>query len=647
MSVINFNLNDEYLNALNKEADKESRLFSISLLNWTHPLDSLVLDDDEDLDIRIAALDCLDLFKLTLYEIDIDKVPKELALAVIERLDSLTVLREIALNHSDSDFRLKALENKYLKDEETLKHIIENDSLSKLRVAAAKHPSLNDSGFLENLALNDDDVYVRQSAVSNYSTSDIPTLKKIISDDEDIVRISALDNLVFKFNLFYPYSNKKYNFKKRFDKISWTVINYSEDYIPNGMNDDEMHNLMDFDLLDSIYFNSVNENYMQLKDNLIKYYEKNLAIFEKYNPFNEKEEDGSFKKKVFDDFNLEYGDIRRLFLYQMAYDDGYANLKYGLDNLNDIAIDSQDFKSSDRESSCEKQIDESYFIDLAYEDSNDEIVRLAIEAISDNSVLMDFIKNGKTRDIIKTAIKRSTDLPSLVDLAVNQIDRDIHEFNFYDEDLVCDYALDNLEDSQNNFENFFGYDFYIHDLSHYERLFDNRLESFYFDEIAEFYYMDALSFCLFRKIQNFFDLIYVLKNTRSFALRDLIIYKIKNPVVLADIALNAIDERIRYIAFGRIESKDVLKYVYLNTEDFRIKFLYLSNIDDNDILNGAFLNEDNDVLLRSILDNDHFNIGPEVIEHCINEESYISSYAENKFAKQFVNFRLMNKKFLR
>ena len=159
MSVINFNLNDEYLNALNKEADKESRLFSISLLNWTHPLDSLVLDDDEDLDIRIAALDCLDLFKLTLYEIDIDKVPKELALAVIERLDSLTVLREIALNHSDSDFRLKALENKYLKDEETLKHIIENDSLSKLRVAAAKHPSLNDSGFLENLALNDDDVY--------------------------------------------------------------------------------------------------------------------------------------------------------------------------------------------------------------------------------------------------------------------------------------------------------------------------------------------------------------------------------------------------------------------------------------------------------------------------------------------------------
>ena len=138
-----------------------------------------------------------------------------------------------------------------------------------------------------------------------------------------------------------------------------------------------------------------------------------------------------------------------------------------------------------------------------------------------------------------------------------------------------------------------------------------------------------------------------MKNTRSFALRDLIIYKIKNPVVLADIALNAIDERIRYIAFGRIESKDVLKYVYLNTEDFRIKFLYLSNIDDNDILNGAFLNEDNDVLLRSILDNDHFNIGPEVIEHCINEESYISSYAENKFAKQFVNFRLMNKKFLR
>ena len=67
MSVINFNLNDEYLNALNKEADKESRLFSISLLNWTHPLDSLVLDDDEDLDIRIAALDCLDLFKLTLF----------------------------------------------------------------------------------------------------------------------------------------------------------------------------------------------------------------------------------------------------------------------------------------------------------------------------------------------------------------------------------------------------------------------------------------------------------------------------------------------------------------------------------------------------------------------------------------------------
>ena len=38
-------------------------------------------------------------------------------------------------------------------------------------------------------------------------------------------------------------------------------------------------------------------------------------------------------------------------------------------------------------------------------------------------------------------------------------------------------------------------------------------------------------------------------------------------------------------------------------------------------------------------------VAPEVIEYCIEHDSYISSYAENKFAKQFVNYRLMNKKF--
>ena len=136
-----------------------------------------------------------------------------------------------------------------------------------------------------------------------------------------------------------------------------------------------------------------------------------------------------------------------------------------------------------------------------------------------------------------------------------------------------------------------------------------------------------------------------MKHTRSFALRDLIIYKISNPIFLAYIALKATDERIRYIAFGRIESKVILKHVYLNTEDFRIKYLYLSKSNDNETLNEGFLKEDNDVLHKAIIDNPHFKIAPEVVEYCIENNSYISSYAENKFAKQFVDYRLMNKKF--
>ena len=93
----------------------------------------------------------------------------------------------------------------------------------------------------------------------------------------------------------------------------------------------------------------------------------------------------------------------------------------------------------------------------------------------------------------------------------------------------------------------------------------------------------------------------------------------------------------------RLES--ILKYVYLNSEDFRIRLLYLSNSDDNELLNEAFLNEENEVLLRSILDNPHFAISPKVIEHCIDEDSSIASYAEMKFAKQFIDYRMLNRKF--
>ena len=94
-----YDLDEEYENALNKDADKESRLFSISHLDFRHPLDELVLDENEDTDIRIAALDCLGIFKNTIYEIDIDKVPKELALAIIEKYDFNHPLNQIALNH--------------------------------------------------------------------------------------------------------------------------------------------------------------------------------------------------------------------------------------------------------------------------------------------------------------------------------------------------------------------------------------------------------------------------------------------------------------------------------------------------------------------------------------------------------------------
>ena len=83
MSIINYDLDEEHRNALDKEASKESRLFSISLLDGFHPLDELVLDEEEDLDIRIAALDCLDIFGCTLYELDIDKLqsisPKQIS----------------------------------------------------------------------------------------------------------------------------------------------------------------------------------------------------------------------------------------------------------------------------------------------------------------------------------------------------------------------------------------------------------------------------------------------------------------------------------------------------------------------------------------------------------------------------------------
>jgi hypothetical protein len=71
-----------------------------------HPLDELVLDDEEDVEIRIAALDCLELGGYTLYEIDIDDVPHELALAVISKYYFSDTLSEVALSHRDDDFRL-------------------------------------------------------------------------------------------------------------------------------------------------------------------------------------------------------------------------------------------------------------------------------------------------------------------------------------------------------------------------------------------------------------------------------------------------------------------------------------------------------------------------------------------------------------
>ena len=642
MSIINYDLDEEYKNALDKEAEKESRLFSISLLDFTHPLDILVLDDEEDLDIRIAALDCLDLFKYTIYDIDIYKVPKELALAVIERLDSETKLKEIVLNHPDPDYQLKALENKYLKDEDLLKYVIENKMDSRLRSAAAKHPNLNDSTFLENLALNDEDKYVRQAAVSNYSTRDISTLKEIIRDDEDIVRISALENLVFKYNLFYPSSNKKYTFKKKFNKISEAIIKFYEDSVPKNMNDEEIADLMDFDLLKNIYINSIYEDYEEIRENLIEYLESNLFYFEKYNPFDDKDEDESFKKKLYDDLKIVFGDERSLFLYQIAYDNRRGNLKYYLDDLKDLEIDFEDSDSYSEYSPSDKPIDENYFINLAYNDSNEEIVRLALEAISDNSVLLDFIDDEKPLAIRKTAIKRLTDMPSLVGLAINHIDKDIQEAQFFNLDWICKYVI--------KYENYFAsigfniFDFYENDFIFYERSFDNRLNSSFYNEIAEFYYKDSFSYCLFKKIKNYFDLIYILKNTHSYALRDLIIYNINNPIILADLALNAIDERIRYTAFGRINSKSILKFIYSRTDDFRIKLLYISNIDDSDILEYAFLNEENDVLRRTALENSSFEISPQIIEHCIDERSYISSLVEKKFAKHFVNYRSINKK---
>lgn len=671
-SPVMYDLDEERKRALNKDEKKEDRLFSISLLNPFYPLDSLVMDEEEDLDIRIAALDCLDLFGVTLYNIDIDSVPKELALAVIERLDDGSKLKEIALNHKDIDYRIKALENKHLTDEEALKYIIENESVSDLRSLAACHPCLNDSEFLEGLALNDDDRDVRAAAVSNYSTKDVDVLKKVISDDEDTVRIPALENLVFKFNLFYPSLNKEFNFKKKFHDMSWHMISSIDDYVPKEMdNDDGIRELIDFELLDKIYIASANECYDELIDALKIFFEKALYHYEIYNPFDEsKLEKDSYRKKMYDKLKLAEGDKRSFYLYQMAYDGGHAYLNFYLDYLNDLDYDSylKDSDSSNEESnlkklfresndlyidsslekesdasSLDKKIEESYFIDLAYADSNCEMVRLAIEAISDNSVLFDFAKNGKTSEIRKTAIKRLTDSSYLLDLAVNQIDKDIREANFYDDDWICDYISNNSNDY---FDLFNTYEFYSHDLEHYKRLFDNRLDSFYYDKVAWNYYRNTISFCLLERIDNYLDLVYAVKNTRSFVLRDLVIYKIENPLFLTDIALNAIDERIRYTAFGRIESNAFLKYVYLNSKDFRIKLLYLSKTTDNAILEEAFLNEKNDVLRKSILDNSNFKISPKVIEHCINEESVISDYAENKFAEQFVNYMLMNKKFL-
>lgn len=636
-------LDEEYQNALNKEADKESRLYSISHLNFMYPLDDLVLDDAEDADIRIAALECLDLSRTTLFDIDIDKLPEDLALAVIEKYYFEDKLKNIALNHPKIEYRIKAVENKHLKDENALKYLIENESDSMLRSAAARNPSLNDSRFLESIALNDSDKYLRQAAVSNYSTKDIPTLKRIIKDDkEDMVRISALENLIFKYNLFYPCTNRKFNFKRKFDEIASFIIRADEKYIPKEMNDDDrINDLIDFDLLNKIYVSSVNEEYDKLRENLIYYLENILFYFEKYNVFNQKDEDGSYKKEVYDEFDLLYGDNRALMIYKTNYEYWANDLKRICNDLKTIRIDLEDFEESEGSSKF-LPLNESYFIDLAYGDSNCSIVRLAIEAISDNFVLEDFIKNGKSKDIRKTAIKKSTDSSLLVDIGINRFDNDIRETNFLDEEWICDYVSNHLDDFSNAFN---PYGFYDHDLEYYERSFDNRLNSFYYDEIAELYYRNTLSYCLFKKIRNFFDLIHVLKKTRSFALRDLIIYKIDNPVVLADIALNAIDEGIRYIAFGRIDSKAVLNYVYSKTEDFRIKYLYLSKIDDNSILEEAFFNEANDVLLKSILDNRHFRISPKIIDYCINQDSFIASYAENKFANHFANFRLMEKKF--
>ena len=639
-----YDLDEEYENALNRDADKESRLFSISHLDFMHPLDELVLDENEDTDIRIAALDCLGIFKNTIYEIDIDKVPKELALAIIEKYDFNHPLNQIALNHKDVDYRLKALENRFMDDEDVLKNIIENESNSKLRSAAAKHKSLNDREFLERIALNDEDKYVRSAAASNYSTQNIEVLTKIIEEDkEDIVRISALKNLIFKYNLYYPQSNKKYNFKRKFDKISRNMIRWEEDYIPNELhNDENIGIILDLDMLHSIFRSSLFEDYDKLRDNLIEYFERILVYFEKYNPFEEgKLEDESYNKTLYDKFKLQYGDIRRLSLYQLAYDGRIGDFKYYLDYLKSLKIDMDDFESSE-ESSTEKIIEESYFIELANNDPNLEIVRLALEGIRDNTVLNKFATKGQTVDIIKTAIKRMTDTTLLADMAINRIDLDIQEPKLYDDEWVCDYIS---EDVMEQGYSFYSYDFYSHDLKFYKRLFDNRLESVYYDAIAEVYYKDTLPYCIFKKIKNYFDLIFILKYTHSFALRDLIIYKISNPIILAYIALKATDERIRYAAFGRIESKVILKYVYLNSEDFRIKNLYLSKSYDNDALNEAFLKEENDVLRKSILDNPYFKIAPETMEYCIEKDSYISSYAENKFPKQFINYRLINKKF--
>ena len=127
---------------------------------------------------------------------------------------------------------------------------------------------------------------------------------------------------------------------------------------------------MDFDLLETIFTSSVNEHYDELRDNLIEYYENILISLKKHNPFvdlnnNPKlDEDGEFKKEVYDDLNIQYGDIRQLAIIKSHYDYSYDRLNGFLEDLRALDFDSYQNESNEEKTPSSGPIEESFFIDF-------------------------------------------------------------------------------------------------------------------------------------------------------------------------------------------------------------------------------------------------------------------------------------------